>query len=346
MHRSSSRGRSCVFRRLAAWAVLGIATVSATLVFAAECETPPPAERNIRVMGYYRDAASSVIDPALKVENKAATRPFRRFVEGLATMSDAYIGRHDEGAARCALSWLDAWAEGGAMLGQMIRVNNDQSEYVRQWTLGAAGIAYLKTRRAATPDQRKVIQAWLKQLARATLVYWESPKHKRNNHYYWTGLGVLAAALATHDQGLLDSARSIYQQGIDDIQADGSLPMEMARKRRALHYHDYAIAPLVMMAELARLEGQDWYAYRPQALERLAERVATGYQDPFWFNQQAGVRQEPVRPSGSSGWVEFYRLRSPHPERFETLHEQGPFRDPWMGGDLTLMAREGITGAH
>ena len=74
--------------------------------------------------------------------------------------------------------------------------------------------------------------------------------------------------------------------------------------------------------------------------------MATGYQDPFWFNQQAGVRQEPVRPSGSSGWVEFYRLRSPHPERFETLHEQGPFRDPWMGGDLTLMAREGITGAH
>ena len=65
------------------------------------------------------------------------------------------------------------------------------------------------------------------------------------------GLGVLATGLATDDDALWQAGHAAFQKGIDDIQDDGSLPLEMARGQRALHYHDYALAPLVMMAELA-----------------------------------------------------------------------------------------------
>ncbi|VVE21708.1 mannuronate-specific alginate lyase [Pandoraea anhela] len=334
--------------RAAALAVFSCAMALSATSFAStlDCPAPPPGTPDIRANGYYTDAAHSKIDPQLKAQNEAAVKPLDTFATKLADMTDALIRDHNRASADCALSWLDDWARSDAMLGQMVHVNNDQSDYMRQWTHGAAALAYLKTKSFASESQRHAIESWLKKLSAANLAYWDDPRHKRNNHYYWTGVGIMATAVATHDRTLLDTARSIYRKGIDDIQPDGSLPMEMARKRRALHYHDYATAPLVLMAELARLDGSDWYSYRDWAIERLAARVAAGYENPSWFNEQAGAKQEKAEPHGSSGWVEFYRLRSPHPALFEAMHRAGPFIDPRMGGNLTLMAKDGIVPAR
>nr|7XTF_A Chain A, Poly(Beta-D-mannuronate) lyase [Pandoraea apista] len=307
-----------------------------------DCPAPPPGSPDIRAIGYYTDAARSVIDPRLKTQNDAAVKPLNAFAAHVAKFADAYAKGADEAAGRCALTWLDAWARSGAMLGRMAHVNNDQSDYMRQWTHGAAAMAYLRTQALASEQQRTDIETWLKRLSAANLAYWDNPKHKRNNHYYWTGVGIMATAVATRDDTLLNTAQGIYRAGIDAIEPDGRLPMEMARKRLALHFHDYATAPLVLMAEMARLQGEDWYTYRQGALERLAARVADGYRDPSWFNTQSGAVQETATPKASSGWVEFYRLRSPDPMRFDAMHAAGPFQDPRMGGNLTLMAQEGI----
>jgi len=317
-----------------------LSTALAAVTASAACPPPPPGQPDIRAMGYYSDKASSVIDPQLKDANRQATAPLDRYAADVARMSDDYLRSGDAAAAQCTLAWLAGWANDRAMLGEMIRVNNDQSFYLRQWMLDAVALAYLKVQDQAGPAQRAAIEPWLKQLARANLAYWDSPKHKRNNHYYWTGLGVLATGLATHDEDLWRAGHDAFQSGVDAIQADGSLPMEMARRQRALHYHDYALAPLVMMAELARLHGEDWYAANDHALDRLARRVMSGSNDSHWFEQRAGVAQEPLRRPG--GWVEFYRLRSADGGLFDAAHAQGPYRDPRMGGDLTLMASKGI----
>ncbi|OWQ61503.1 polysaccharide lyase [Stenotrophomonas maltophilia] len=305
----------------------------------AACPAPPPGQLDIRAIGYYADKVGSVIDPALQQQNKDATAPLDRYAADVARMSDDYLRTSDPAAAQCTLSWLGAWADDGAMLGQMIRVNNDQSFYMRQWMLDAVAMAYLKVHDQANPQQRARIDPWLQKLARANLAYWDNPKRRRNNHYYWGGLGVLATGLATDDDALWQAGHAAFQKGIDDIQGDGSLPLEMTRGQRALHYHDYALAPLVMMAELARLRGQDWYASKDHAIDRLARRVIEGSKDPAWFNQHTGVAQLPLQ---ASGWVEFYRLRSPDSGLFDAAHARGPFHSPRLGGDLTLMATHGI----
>jgi poly(beta-D-mannuronate) lyase len=312
---------------------------------AAECPVPPPGMRDIRAQGYYVDAAHSVIDEAKKRANTEMTQPLDDFTKQVADMSDLYRGKQDVAAGKCAIEWISSWARDGAMLGTMVHINNDQSDYLRQWVLDGVSISYLKTQNLATDKQRAQIEPWLKQLAVANLAYWDNPKKKRNNHYYWTGVGIMGAAVATGDEPLLNTARAIYEKGVGDIEDDGSLPMEMARGKRALHYHNYALAPLVLMAELARLKGQDWYAYRNNRIHLLAERVASGYRDSAWFTDHAGVKQDKWIPDGEAGWVEFYRLRTSHPEIFDDLHNAGQFRDPRMGGDLTLMARVGITAA-
>lgn len=313
------------------------ALLASACAFAA-CPAPPAGQPDIRALGYYTDKAGSVIDPALHQQNKDATAPLDRYAADVAHMSDDYLRSGDPAAAQCTLNWLGAWADEGAMLGQMIRVNNDQSFYMRQWMLDAVAMAYLKVHDQADPQQRARIDPWLQQLARANLAYWDNPKRRRNNHYYWSGLGVLATGLVTDDQTLWQAGHAAFQKGIDDIQ-DGSLPLEMARGQRALHYHDYALTPLVMMAELARLRGQDWYARRDHAIDRLARRVIEGSKDPAWFNQQTGVAQLPLQ---ASGWVEFYRLRSSDGGLFDAAHARGPFHSPRLGGDLTLMATHGI----
>ncbi|KAF1055615.1 MAG: Polysaccharide lyase [Stenotrophomonas maltophilia] len=311
----------------------------------AACPPPPPGQPNIRAMGYYSDKASSVVDPQLKEANRQATAPLDRYAADVARMSDDYLRSGDTAAAQCTLAWLAGWAGDHAMLGQMIRVNNDQSFYMRQWMLDAVALAYLKVQDQAGAEQRAAIEPWLKQLARANLAYWDSPKRKRNNHYYWGGLGVLATGLATHDDSLWRAGHDAFQSGVDAIQPGGSLPLEMARRQRALHYHDYALAPLVMMAELARLRGQDWYAANGHALDRLARRVVDGSTDSRWFEQHAGIAQDAL--AWPSGWVEFYRLRSADGGLFEAAHAHGPFHDPRLGGDLTLMASKGIVrGGH
>lgn len=307
-----------------------------------QCEPAPPGPRDLEGTGYYTDAAHSKIDPSLQARNQAQTRPLNDYARRVADLSDAYVAHGDAAAGQCALTWLAAWAKDGAMLGRMIHGNNDQADYLREWTHGAAAMAYLKTLPLATPAQRGIIAPWLEQLSRANLAYWDDPRHKRNNHYYWTGVGIMATALATRDAGLLRTAQAIYRKGIDDIQADGSLPMEMARGARALHYHDYAAAPLVTMAELAHEDGQDWYGYRDGALDRLARRVAEGYRDSAWFARQAGVAQQDRQPHGFTGWVEFYRRHAPDAHVFDALHAAGPFNEPRLGGDLTLMATHGI----
>ena len=332
-------------RGLAAW--IGAMSLPAAMVapgsaFAAGCPAPPASQPDIKAMGYYSDAAKSVVDPSLYAQNRALTQPLDDYERRVAQMSDLYLSRGDAEAGACAIGWLDRWAEDGAMLGRMVHVNNDQADYLRQWEGAGAAVVYLKTKPVATTAQRARIEAWLKALASANLAYWDDPRKSRNNHYYWTGVGIMATAVGTGDPKLLARAKVIYEKGVDDIAADGSLPMEMARAGRAFHYHNYALHPLVLMAEMARRTGADWYGYRDRRIDLLAERVAAGYRDASWFAERAKAPQEAAKPSGDTGWVEFYRLRAPRPERFESLHAAGPYFDARSGGDLTLMARLGL----
>jgi len=114
-------------------------------------------------------------------------------------MSDLYLGQRDAEAGACAIIWLDRWAQDGAMLGRMVHVNNDQADYLRQWENAGLAVAYLKAKPAATAAQRARIEAWLKALAGANLAYWDDARKNRNNHYYWTGVGIMATAVSTGD---------------------------------------------------------------------------------------------------------------------------------------------------
>jgi len=298
----------------------------------AECPPAPQPMHDIKAQGYYVDAKNSIVDEDRRRQNVEMTRPLDEFLRRIADWAD-------QGEGTCAVTWLAGWASGGALLGEMVHINNDQSDYMRQWELDGMAMVYLRVKGAATPEQRAAIDPWLIEIAKRNLDYWNSPKKHRNNHYYWTGVGVLATGIATGNAALLEQGKAIYLKGLGDIEADGALPMEMARGEKALHYHNYALAPLVVMADIgSHATGEDWYGWRDHRLELLAERVLSGWRDTSWFAEKAGVPQEKLAGHTDVGWVEFYRHHALHPNHFEDLHQAGPYNEPRLGGNLSLMA--------
>lgn len=302
----------------------------------AACPPPPPAVRDIRANSYYSDAAGSIIDPALHAQYKRNIDPITDFHRRVLERADAFVATGDIAQARCTIDWLSAWAQGGALLGALINERGNQANYIQKWTLAGLAMASFKVRSQLTPADHALLDPWLKAQAERSLAFWDDARHKRNNHLYWTGLAVAATAAATDDATLWGRARSIYDEALAHIAADGTLEMEMARAGRALHYHNYALMPLAAMAELAHSRHEDWYARGDGRLLRLAEKVTDGVLDPAWFVEQTGKRQE-LPAEGYLGWSVLLAdqpLRNR--DKLQALAARGPFFNAQMGGNPAL----------
>jgi len=304
--------------------------------------TPPI--RDVAGVSFYVDDSKSVADPDLRAQNLAALAPLRRYVADVVALSDGWMVSQpaDPRYAQRAAAALAAWASAGALLGQV----NQQGAYEREWTLGSLALAYLKIRDAAVvaPAHHAAIQRWLCAIASAVRPPYErmNKKSSSNNHAYWTGLAVAAAGIACQDRGHFDWGLARARIGIAHVDADGLLPLELERERLALHYHVFALAPLVMLAELAVANGVPLYDERDHALRRLADRVIAGLADPRSFEQLTGFAQEQLTDppqKADLAWAEPYAARFPDARLAQWLDAARPVRDVRLGGDLTAAFR-------
>ena len=325
--------RRHVARIVMAMACLSIASSAHA---ASGCPAVPPVVTSLDVPRFYGDDAGTIVDPQQKAMHAKAVEPLTKFLRQVVADADhAYTraSHKSQGeAADCALTWLQLWAAGGAWLGPM---STKQAEYQRKWDLAGVALAYLKVRAFARPEQRQVIEPWLQKFADAARGFFDDKSHKRNNHWYWLGLGEAAVGLATSSARHLDIARGIMQDAARDIGADGTLPEEMARGPRALFYHVFAVVPLVLMAELAASRDEDWYSFGNGALHRLAGVSMTGLADPAMFDRLAGVMQE--RPlNARAGWLQAYQRR--FPDRVTpTLLPLVAEGHRWLGGNTLVL---------
>jgi poly(beta-D-mannuronate) lyase len=302
----------------------------------AVCEDPPPPVRDIIADRFYVDTASSIADKAVIARNRTALATLDHALTAILAMADKGLAGDTESAV-CAGHWLAIWAKGGAMLGHM---SSQQAAIDRKWRTAGLAVGYLKIRKSIDPSERAAIDAWMNDLADRVIADQGWPA-KRNNQVYWAGFAAGAVGTATGATRHLDYSRQAYDAGMTDILPDGTLPMELARRQMALDYTNYALAPLVLTAELAALRGEDWYGHENGAIHRLAARVLAGLRDPKGFAALAGEPSVDVPRGGLLGWLAFYRLR--FPDRVDGA-PSGPFHYPWLGGDLTLTAKVWVKG--
>jgi len=201
------------------------------------CPAQIPAVRDVTVGGYYADRDASVINPEAMARYQDATKPITDYETQITTISDAFVRSRpaDPAPARCALDWLDAWASQGAFLGRV----SQQGWYVRKWALSSIAASYVKIQDAEglDPVKRQRVEGWIRQLAAETVAYHSKPTGDdvRNNHAYWAGQAAVLSAVAVNDRGLLAWGVERYRLGVSQVGADGTLPLELARKSKARH---------------------------------------------------------------------------------------------------------------
>ncbi len=254
--------------------------------------------------------------------------------------ADAYQQTGNRAAGACVLQILDKDAAASSMTGSMA---TNQARYVQNWTLGALAVSWLKVR-AAEPggqEQRQAAIDWMKVVAGQTRDYF-TMRHMKgtndgtNNHYYWAGFAVMGVAVSGNDRALYDWALGTFDDAVSRVAADGTLPLEMGRGQRALHYHLFALAPIVMLAEFGEANGENLYAARDHAVERLANRSFSGLKNNGYFSNKTGVAQDTPGPNGLDSndiiWMVPYLRRFPNADGTKMLQSTKLTPSRYLGG--------------
>ncbi|NMJ43288.1 hypothetical protein GWK16_18715 [Roseomonas sp. JC162] len=316
------------------------------------CVAPPPPVTTLRSEPFYTDDRFSVPDPARLAADTAATRPLRLFLDAAQRGAEDWLRGAPPDAAACGLAGLDAWAQSGALLGAF----NRQAGYHRKWTLAGAATAFLAIRDAPGLDPASIARtaAWLAAVARCVQPDYERipPAGARahsslNNHATWAGFAVAAAGVAAGDRALLDWGVARLALTLDQVDAAGALPQERARGRMALHYHLFTLQALVPLLRLAEANGQGLSRRQDAALVRLVALVTASIVDPARMGALAGVAQghltedprfdETTRYARDAHGLEALQGWRADPALEPLLAPRRPFRQSWMGGDVTLL---------
>jgi poly(beta-D-mannuronate) lyase len=290
--------------------------------------------------GFYRldDPTHSIVDPARMEAYRRSSEPVKKAGMGIVATADNYRSTGSRSAAQCALTRILGLAMDHALTGKM---SSNQAYYVQGWVAGAIAIAYLKIRGAglATAQQAEMIATWMRSIGEQTKGYYDAHKKeghgdRQNNHLYWAGVELAAIGVVANDRNDFDWAISAFDNGVEQIQPDGSLPLEMARGGRALHYDLYALAPLVLLAEFGEANQLGLYAHAHGALHRLVKFSVEGVADPAAFVKATGVTQEIARPlSGDQiGWAPPYLKRYPNPKLEELVKAAPSLSVYYLGG--------------
>ena len=303
------------------------------------CAEAPQLPHDFATNSYYVDSQHSVADPGLKKKYQESVAGIEDFSRAVVKAADSFQTTGSRAAAQCVASLLENAARQKALAGKM---DGHQASYVQKWNLAAWAVAYLKIRGSGvvTDGQNKNITQWLKKLADAARNYCEDKRSRGkgndayNNHLYWAGFAVAAAAIASDDRGLFRWGIDAYKQGVHDIREDGTLPLEMERGQMALHYHLFSLAPLVMIAELAAANGIDLYAERDYAIKRLAARCISGLEDPSYFQQRTEVAQvaDAEIQSWQISWAQPYTRRFPDARASALLAKASHLSYTMLGG--------------
>jgi poly(beta-D-mannuronate) lyase len=109
----------------------------------------------------------------------------------------------------------------------------------------------------------------------------------------------------------------------------------MKRGQRALHYHLFAAAPLVYLAEFGEENGLHLYAEQNHALKKLADLSTLGMVDNSFFVKATGVAQDtPNGPPTAEqiSWARIYVARFPDPMISKLIAQAPSLSYMYLGG--------------
>ncbi|MFP5250489.1 MAG: alginate lyase family protein [Acidobacteriota bacterium] len=294
----------------------------------------------MRIPPHYLHGSHGPTNPA----EAAATRVYSAFEHRIVAGMNRFVASGDGSEAQCAQDQIDAWARAGALL-RYDQGEEPQSGFQTEWTLStvACSESVLVNDEKLDAAETKRDIAWMNKVAHHLIGFPGEEKH-RNNHHDWRGLAAMATGVVSNDASLFGFGLRAYMDAVNQIDGRGAFPLEMARSERSIHYQDFALQPLIPMAEFAERQGVPLYAYRSatghtirDAIDFLGALVA----NPSLVRVYTPEPQlyEADSPEFFAAF-EFYRRRFPQ-QALPAAIEAGlrkPTFNRWLGGNTTVLA--------
>jgi poly(beta-D-mannuronate) lyase len=300
----------------------------------------PPAGRMI-IPHHYLNGSNGPINPAENI----ATAPYRKLNDAVSNGASRYVVTGNPAEAHCVANLLARWAAANALLDYSFQ-ESSQAWYQVEWTLSSISLAWsiVQTDANIPTAQRAAILGWMHKVTEYMLDQDPHPGEpaRENNHAYWRALCATSVGILTTDDKLYRRGLAQYVRAIGQINPDGSFPLEMARHENALHYQSFALAPLVMIAELAWRQGPgpgiDLYSLRVNGhtISDAVDFLVRASANPGLVKQYASEPQTFSLFSGEKppAWTEFWAARHPGKTWTELLTK--PLVDSTIGGNATI----------
>ncbi|MEZ5823852.1 MAG: alginate lyase family protein [Geminicoccaceae bacterium] len=311
-------------------------------------------------------------EPAVKIV-RPDRQPGQKLVMSLMEAAAVTLAFDDRRALESIVENLDRWARNDAMAKRQ-KKRRAREYYNIDRSLMPMIVAFSLVRGHADVDPVKIarIEAWLRRLVdmrRGRERFFKpSLGSSRNNHRYLADSVTMAWGAVTGDAVLFDKGIYRFRVALDQARGDGSLPLETARGRKALHYQRHAVGSLVAIAEMAALQGVDLYSWRNergQTIHDLVDFLVRAIDDgsvlePYARQpQDFGFLEERGHGRHYMAWFEPYAARFGQRETVirlrELLREHGyrgePMIDDYFGSMTTCFFRplpeaDGVTAAE
>ncbi len=287
-------------------------------------EPPPPYTGNLQLQSKYdqSDASKSTLRSDPDAGTEKVGKQVKAFIGGLIYANKRFLRAKTPQEANMALAcqdqWLERWAQAGALL------NPDASSTgmaARKWAVAAMASNLLLTQAASngqvqlSPAQK----AWFERLGELIIREYQPRQTPGftwfNNHDYWAAWAVAATGMLVQRDDFIQWADGNLRRGLQQAvrSSDGSyayLPLEVARSKLAATYSQYALVPLVLLAESARANHLPWSSEDQQTLELLANFAVRSILDPGNLPELKGQSQTDVAPY-KLAWLIPFLQRAP-----------------------------------
>ena len=310
------------------------------------CPKPPKPVVSLKLTSKYgKDGARrDTVDPKSEEEFNAQMKPINDYAKGVIKQAQHYTETGDPAAAKCALTWLDAWAKGDGLT----EMENETAHYKRGTTTSGLSFGLMQVMPAIKEDVRLPgVQKWLARLARSSADFYQGEPERnsaRNNHSYWVGLAEVSAAVVSGDRALFDRGVASYKKGVCGATKQGALPLEVGRGKKARAYHLYALSALVPLAATAEANGVDAFGMCDGAIHRIVKFSLSAIDDPAPLAEMAEAEQDPFEdkaalpPGKQLTFMVLYHQKFPGRAPLEEkLMTQGHFVSTALGGDQELL---------
>lgn len=331
------------------------AAVGRQIAFGACLEPPPPAVDMSNLESRYdpKDPTQSKVDPERDKRSKQRADALEKFVMGIDRLADRYVLSQPPNPqiAACIMHQIAVWARAGAMtagIDKNDRIGRHQAIMTQAWY--GAGVASVLIRigglSAVPGPDADAVKAWLHLLAMSVRAEYSTPAawlRPNNNHKYWAGYFVGMAAVVFDEPEFFKFARTVLDEALADVGADGSIAKEMGRGAKSLSYQQFATLPIVALAVLAERNKAPLSASQYQVLDRLMTFNVEAVARPELVEAKTNVKQEPAGRAYDFAWIDMVlpSLQRRNPTlaaRLEQIAAAPRMRPAWhifLGGDVS-----------